>query len=151
MRKPVIIAKTTAITHEQWLAAVCGLSRYSSPLEVWLQKTGRKPATPDNEAMYFGHLLEPIVREEFARRTGLNVKECPYLMAHANYPFMLANVDGIVTEKDGTKSVLEIKTTGSFTTVKDFEEYRRIALSSSALSCRLRPSQGVCRGFDKRQ
>ncbi|MBR3747469.1 MAG: YqaJ viral recombinase family protein, partial [Selenomonadaceae bacterium] len=117
MSKPVIIVKTTAITHEQWLvarrkgvggsdsAAVCGLSRYSSPLEVWLQKTGRKPATPDNEAMYFGHLLEPIVREEFARRTGLNAKECPYLMAHAEYPFMLANVDGIVTEKDGTKSV----------------------------------------------
>ena len=134
MSKPVIIVKTTAITHEQWLtarrkgvggsdsAAVCGLSRYSSPLEVWLQKTGRKPATPDNEAMYFGHLLEPIVREEFACRTGLNVKECPYLMAHANYPFMLANVDGIVTEKDGTKSVLEIKTTGSFTTAKDIED-----------------------------
>ena len=134
MSKPVIIVKTTAITHEQWLtarrkgvggsdsAAVCGLSRYSSPLEVWLQKTGRKPATPDNEAMQWGRLLEPIVREEFARRTGLNVKECPYLMAHAEYPFMLANVDGIVTEKDGTKSVLEIKTTGSFTTAKDIED-----------------------------
>ena len=75
MSKPLIIAKTTAITHEQWLAArrkgvggsdsaaVCGLSRYSSPLEVWLQKTGRKPATPDNEAMQWGRLLEPIVRE----------------------------------------------------------------------------------------
>ena len=113
MSKPLIIAKTTAITHEQWLAArrkgvggsdsaaVCGLSRYSSPLEVWLQKTGRKPATPDNEVMQWGRLLEPIVREEFARRTGLNAKECPYLMAHVEYPFMLANVDGIVTEKDG--------------------------------------------------
>lgn len=134
MSKPTIIAKTTAISHEQWLtarrkgvggsdaSAVCGLSRYGSPLDIWLQKTVRKPATPDNEAMQWGRLLEPIVREEFARRTVLNVKECPYLMAHAAYPFMLANVDGIVTEKDGTKCVLEIKTTGSFTTAKDIED-----------------------------
>ena len=134
MSKPLIVAKTTEITHEAWLAArrkgiggsdaaaVVGLSRYSSPLDIWLQKTRRKPATPDNEAMHWGRLLEPVVREEFIRRTGLTVKECPYLMAHKDYPFMLANVDGIVSEKDGTKAVLEIKTTNSFTTAKDSED-----------------------------
>ena len=134
MSKPLIVAKTTEITHEAWLAArrkgiggsdaaaVCGLSRYSSALDIWLQKTGRKPATPDNEAMHWGRLLEPVVRAEFVRRTGLTVKECPYLMAHKDYPFMLANVDGIVSEKDGTKAVLEIKTTNSFTTAKDSED-----------------------------
>lgn len=134
MSKPLIVAKTTEISHDAWLAArrkgvggsdaaaVCGLSRYSSPLDVWLQKTGRKPATSDNEAMAWGRLLEPVVRAEFARRTGLVVKECSYLMAHKDYPFMLANVDGIVVEKDGTKAVLEIKTTNSFTTAKDTED-----------------------------
>ena len=134
MSKPLIVAKTTEITHEAWLAArrkgiggsdaaaVVGLSRYSSPLDIWLQKTRRKPATPDNEAMHWGRLLEPVVRAEFVRRTGLTVKECPYLMAHKDYPFMLANVDGIVSEKDGTKAVLEIKTTNSFTTAKDSED-----------------------------
>ena len=134
MSKPLIVAKTTEITHEAWLAArrkgiggsdaaaVCGLSRYSSALDIWLQKMGRKPATPDNEAMHWGRLLEPVVRAEFVRRTGLTVKECPYLMAHKDYPFMLANVDGIVSEKDGTKAVLEIKTTNSFTTAKDSED-----------------------------
>ena len=134
MNKPIIVAKTTAISYDQWLAArrngvggsdaaaVCGLSRYSSALDVWLQKTGRKPATPDNEAMLWGRLLEPVVRNEFARRTGLLVKECPYMMAHKDYPFMLANVDGIITDKDGTKCVLEIKTTNSFTTAKDTED-----------------------------
>ena len=134
MSKPLIVAKTTEITHDAWLAArlkgiggsdaaaVCGLSRYSSALDVWLQKTGRKPATPDNEAMAWGRLLEPVVRAEFARRTGLTVKECPYILQSRENPFMLANVDGIVVEKDGTKSVLEIKTTGSFTTAKDIED-----------------------------
>ena len=136
MSKPIIVAKTTEITHDVWLAArrkgiggsdaaaVCGMSRYSSPLDVWLQKTGRKPATPDNEAMAWGRLLEPVVRQEFARRTGLTVKECPYILQsreHVN-SFMISNVDGIVVEKDGTKCVLEIKTTNSFTAIKDVED-----------------------------
>ena len=135
MSKPLVVAKTTEISHADWLdarrkgvggsdaAAVCGLSRYSSALNVWLQKTGRKPATPDNEAMQWGRLLEPVVREEFSHRTSLTVKECPYILQSREHPFMIANVDGIVTEKDGTKCVLEIKkTTNSFTTAKDTED-----------------------------
>ena len=134
MSKPIIVAKTMTITHDAWLsarrkgvggsdsAAVCGISRYSSPLDVWLQKTGRKPATPDNEAIQWGRLLEPLVREEFSRRTSLTVKECPYILQSRENPFMIANVDGIVTEKDGTKCVLEINTTNSFTTSKDIED-----------------------------
>jgi len=134
MSKPFIVAKTTEISHADWLnarrkgvggsdaAAVCGLSRYSSALDVWLQKTGRKPATPDNEAMQWGRLLEPIVRAEFSHRTSLTVKECPYILQSRENPFMIANVDGIVVEKDGTKCVLEIKTTNSFTTAKDTED-----------------------------
>ena len=134
MIKPIIIAKTKEITHEAWLAArqkgiggsdcaaVCAVSKFSSPLDVWLQKTGRKPATSDNEAMQWGRLLEPIVRTEFARRTGLTIKECPYFLQSREHPFMIANVDGIVVEKDGIKCVLEIKTTNSFTTAKDTED-----------------------------
>ena len=129
-----VIAKTTAISHEDWLklrlkgiggsdaAAVCNLSRYSSALDVWLLKTGRKNATPDNETMMFGRLLEPVIRQEFARRVGLKVVECPYMFSFKEYPFMCANIDGVVTEKDGTKALLEIKTTNSGTTTKEIEE-----------------------------
>ena len=130
----VVIAKTTEISHEEWLAlrqkgiggseaaAVCGFNRYCSPLEVWLRKTGRKEAEADNEAMYFGRLLEPIIREEFSRRTNLKVQTCSFMFSYREFPFMLANIDGVVTEKDGTKALLEIKTTNSFTTAKDFED-----------------------------
>ena len=130
----VVIAKTNEISHEDWLAlrqkgiggsdsaAVCGFNRYCSPLEVWLRKTGRKDAEPDNEAMYFGRMLEPLIREEFSKRTGLTVQTCPFMFASKEYPYMIANIDGVVTEKDGTKSLLEIKTTNSFTTAKDLEE-----------------------------
>ena len=130
----VVIAKTTEISHEEWLAlrqkgiggseaaAVCGFNRYCSPLEVWLRKTGRKDAEPDNEAMYFGRMLEPLIREEFSKRTGLKVQTCPFMFASKEYPFMIANIDGVVTEKDGSKALLEIKTTNSFTTAKDLED-----------------------------
>ena len=129
-----VLAKTDTISREEWLklrikgiggsdaAAVCNLSRYSSALDVWLLKTGRKVATPDNDAMLFGRLLEPIIRQEFARRVGLAVVECPYMFAFKEYPFMCANIDGVVTEKDGTKALLEIKTTNSSTTTKELEE-----------------------------
>ena len=130
----VVIAKTNEISQEEWLAlrqrgiggsesaAVCGFNRYYSPLEVWLRKTGRKDAEADNEAMYFGRILEPILREEFSKRTGLTVKPCPFMFASKEYPFMIANIDGVVTEKDGTKALLEIKTTNSFTTTKELED-----------------------------
>lgn len=129
-----VIAKTNEISHEDWLklrqkgiggsdsAAVCGFNRYCSPLEVWLRKTGRKDAEPDNDAMYFGRMLEPLIREEFSRRAGLKVQTCPFIFASKKYPFMIANVDGVVTEKDGTKALLEIKTTNSFTTAKELED-----------------------------
>lgn len=130
----VVIAKTDSISHDSWLnfrakgiggsdaAAVCGMSRYSSPLDIFLQKTGRKPAEPDNEAMYFGRLLEPVIRAEFSRRAGLTVTECPFMFGFKEFPFMVANIDGVVTENDGAKALLEIKTTNSFAVTKDIEE-----------------------------
>lgn len=129
-----VLSKTDTISREEWLklrlkgiggsdaAAVCNLSRYTSALDVWLLKTGRKGATPDNEAMLFGRLLEPVIRKEFERRAGLSVVECPYMFAFKEYPYMCANIDGVVTEKDGTKALLEIKTTNSSTTTKEIEE-----------------------------
>ena len=130
----VVIAKTNQISHEEWLqlrlkgvggsdaAAVCGMSRYSSPLDVWMLKTGRKVAKADNEKMYFGRLLEPVLREEFANRTGFKVAECPFMFAYKEYPFMISNIDGVVTEPNGNKAVLEIKTTNSVSAIKDLED-----------------------------
>ena len=72
--------------------------------------------------MYFGRLLEPVLREEFAKRTGFKVQECPFLFAYEEYPFMISNIDGVVTEPNGNKAVLEIKTTNSVTAIKDLED-----------------------------
>ena len=64
--------------------------------------------------MRFGTLLEPVIRKEFARRNGLEVCECPYILAHKDYPFMTCNLDGYVKLPDGSCAVLEIKTANTF-------------------------------------
>ena len=120
-----VIAKTTEISHEEWLklrlkgiggsecAAAVGMSRWKTPLEVFMEKTGRKAQVTETEKMYWGRTLEPIIRAEFTRRTSLKTQVVPYMMNHREYPYMLANIDGIVIEKDGTKCLLELKTAGT--------------------------------------
>ena len=129
------IAKMESITHEEWLklrkngiggsdaAAVCGLRiTIGTPqeMDVFLDKTSDTIATNDNEAMYWGRIMEPVLRKEFAKRTGLNVEIVPYMFSCKEYPFMLANIDGIVHEADGSISLLEIKTANGFA-AKDWE------------------------------
>lgn len=122
----VAIAKTNELTHKEWLilrkhgiggsdaAAVCGMNRWRGPLDVYLDKTSTAVDEKDNEAMYWGRVMEPVLREEFAKRTGLTVSEVPFLFACKEYPFMFANIDGIVREKDDSVSLLEIKTANGF-------------------------------------
>lgn len=122
-----VVGKVKEMTREQWLqqrrfsvggseiAAALGLSRWRTPFDVWAEKTGHitKKDEP-TDAMRFGTLLEPVIRSEFARRNGLEVCECPYILAHKDYPFMTCNLDGYVKLPDGSCAVLEIKTANAF-------------------------------------
>ncbi len=76
-----IIAKTNDLSIEQWLelrkqgiggsdaSVACGLSKWKSQLELWLEKTNQAKGKPAGEAAYWGHIMEPIIREEFSKRT----------------------------------------------------------------------------------
>ena len=127
MKNYVVVGKTTEMTHQQWLdmrkksvggseiAAALGLSRWRSPFDVWAEKTGHVTRKDEpTDAMRFGTLLEPVIRKEFARRNGLEVCECPYILAHKDYPFMTCNLDGYVKLPDGSCAVLETKTANTF-------------------------------------
>lgn len=85
-------------------AAVLGESKYKTPYDVWLSKTGRSDPTPDNNAMRAGRLLEPVIRKEYADRTGRVVYD-PGFLVHDDFPFVVANVDGLCDDR-----ILEIKT-----------------------------------------
>ena len=80
-----ILAPTANMSYEDWLehrrlgiggsdaSVVCGINRYKSPVELWLDKTGQLPAQEAGEAAYWGSQLEALVRAEFTKRTGIEV------------------------------------------------------------------------------
>lgn len=90
---------------------VLGLNPYRSVLELWQDKTEQIPIEEkESNFTHFGHLLEPIIRKEFERQTGMKVSVRNAIFQSRKYPWMLADIDGIVTEPDGSKALFEAKT-----------------------------------------
>ena len=120
----VEIRKTSTkdMSREDWLterkkgiggsdaAAVCGLSAYSTPFTVWLDKTGRSEDAPDNERMRQGRDLEAYVADRFCEISGKKVKRCNAILCNPKYPWAIADVDRLVI---GEKAGLECKTASS--------------------------------------
>lgn len=102
-------------------AAACGLSRWKSPMELWMEKTNQIEPKEPGEAAYWGQVLEPIIREEFTRRTGIMVKPKKAILQHPFHPIMLANVDGLLTDSNLGQGIFEAKTTGSYS-AKEWED-----------------------------
>ena len=86
LNSKVLVPDIDKLSYAEWLqvrrsgiggsdaAAALGLSPWKSPLELWEEKAmGKTQPRQENDAMIFGRLLEPIVREEFVRRTGYKV------------------------------------------------------------------------------
>ncbi|MCI7613552.1 MAG: YqaJ viral recombinase family protein [Selenomonadaceae bacterium] len=121
-----ILAKTEGMLREEWLAlrkqgiggsdaaAACGFSRWNSPLGLWLEKTSSDTQSVYNEAMFWGTTLESVIRDVFSTKIGKVVEVMPYIFQSEDYPFMIADIDGIIREDDGSVSLVEIKTVSAF-------------------------------------
>jgi len=94
-------------------AAVLGLSRWSTPLEVWGLKTGnlQPKDLSDKLSVELGNELEDVVARLFTKRTGKKVYRVNETVYHKEYPFIAANLDRRVVGED---AVLEIKTSGAW-------------------------------------
>lgn len=109
------------------VAAIMGLNRYRTPLDVWLEKTGR--SEPEDisgkPAVKVGNWLEPQLRREFrARHPGWSVVEPHAMYRSRGHPCMQASLDGVVhdpADGPGVRSVLEIKTVGE-SRARDWED-----------------------------
>ncbi len=86
--------------------AVLGLSKWKTPLQLYLEKRGELATQPESEPMRWGSRLEPLVRQEYADRTGEVVRLPDGLLRHPAYPWMLATIDGVTD----TGRLVEIKT-----------------------------------------
>ena len=75
-------------------AAAVGLSKWKTPLELWLDKRGELE-TPESEPMKWGTLLEPVVRQEYSNVTGRTVVIPNRILRHDRVAFAIFNADGI--------------------------------------------------------
>lgn len=118
---------TAKITREEWLqlrrkgiggsdaSVIMGKNPYRSILQLWEEKTGKLPVTDEgNEYTYWGNVMEPIIRKEFMNRTGLKVRQKHAMIFHKDYPYLFADVDGIVTDERGEKCIFEAKTASQY-------------------------------------
>lgn len=117
------IASTLEMEHSDWLthrkngiggsdvAAIFGLSRYRSPLQVYMDKLGLIPPIEDNQKMKMGRILEPIIADLFMEDTGIKVRRNNAILQHPEYPWLLANIDRWIV---GENAGLEIKNTSEY-------------------------------------
>ncbi len=121
-----VVVKTNNLSREEWLryrtkgiggsdvGIIAGISPFKSVHQLWLEKTGQVEAEEgDSEYAHFGTLLEPIVRKEFTERTGIKVRQKHMLLQSEEYPFMFANLDGVIN-KDGEFCIFEAKTASAY-------------------------------------
>lgn len=99
-------------------SAILGLNKYASAFGIWLEKTGQHSEdVAQNEAMYWGSAMEPILRKRFVEDTGIRVRSAG-LHRSKEYPFMQVTVDGL-TEDGG---IFESKTASSFAAGDDWDD-----------------------------
>jgi len=121
-----VLVSTENMSYEDWLehrklgiggsdaSVICGINRYKSPVELWLEKTGQISPQEAGEAAYWGTQLESIVRAEFTKRTGIEVNKPSVILQSEEYPFMLANLDGVCEVPDVRTCVFEAKTASAY-------------------------------------
>jgi len=89
--------------------AVLGISPWKTPLQVYMDKVGAADPIQDNDSMFWGRTLEPVIRQRYADVTNRKVVVPDTLITHPKFEFMIGNLDGITSDN----RVLEIKTARS--------------------------------------
>ena len=124
MRGKLIMTVAEMADREKWLemrkkgiggsdaAAVVGISKWKSPFQLWLEKTGEVEAEDlsNNEFVYWGIVLEEAVARRFAEVTGKKVMRCGMLQDE-EVPYFYVNPDRIIV---GENAGLECKTTNAY-------------------------------------
>jgi putative phage-type endonuclease len=122
-----LLVRITGLSHQDWLrarmlgitgtdlGAILGINKYSSPMKVYLDKIGTLEPTQDNEAMYWGRVMEDVIAREFqARNTNYKTNRVNVMLKHPVYEWALGNIDRLITNESGEKGILEIKTVSEY-------------------------------------
>jgi len=98
------------------IGAILGLSRFRSPLEVWMEKTGKEAKRLDSLPLRFGSFAEEFVASEYSRVTGFELIHDESIYIHPENAFMSAHMDRFVLEDRSSSPtrILECKTANPF-------------------------------------
>lgn len=90
------------------VSAILGMHPYKSGLQVWQEKRGLVDEIPDNPAMKWGRLLEPVIAQDFAQEHQVELEEGSLIVKD---DILLGTPDFLVK---GQQVGLEVKTAGYF-------------------------------------
>jgi len=98
------------------IGAILGLSRFRSPLEVWMEKTGKDVKKLDSLPLRFGSFAESFVASEYSRSTRFDLIHDESIYIHPEHAFMSAHMDRFVLEgsTSAPTRILECKTANPF-------------------------------------
>lgn len=88
-------------------AAILGLSKWRTPFQVWLEKTGRAEPREENPSMEWGKRLESAIAKKWADAHGVAMLDKGHFIIHKEYPFIGGTPDNFIPSPSGG---LEVKT-----------------------------------------
>jgi putative phage-type endonuclease len=99
------------------IGAILGLSRFKTPLEVWMEKTGKQTKRLDSLPLRFGSFAEEFVASEYSLATSFELLHDESIYLHPQHSYMSAHIDRFVMEVDSSAPtrILECKTANPFT------------------------------------
>lgn len=105
------------------IGAILGLSPYTTPLDIWLDKTGQAPSKESNLQMRFGTMAEQFVADEYEQQTGNRVQKFTPMLRHTEAP-IIGHIDRLVIpagakvashkQEIRTDKLLECKTASAY-------------------------------------
>ncbi|WP_127484294.1 YqaJ viral recombinase family nuclease [Paenibacillus ehimensis] len=131
-----VFIETDNLTYEQWIdfrrqgiggsdiAAICGLSKWRTPLHVYLEKLGEAPENQKSEAAEWGTRLEPLIAEKFAsEHPEWAITEKKVIYCHPEHRWALGNLDRMIICPKRGRGILEIKTASEYLR-HDWEDFQ---------------------------
>lgn len=87
------------------IAALCGISPFRSALDVWLEKTGkpqdRERTAAEEERLYFGKIIEPVILQALEERYGYSILRRNFRYVSSRFDWARAEIDAEGSETYG--------------------------------------------------
>ena len=100
-----VLLRTNNLSHEEWLEARKLGYDYIGTEHLLIE---------DNEAMYWGRVMEDVIAKEFQLRNNVKINRVNAILKHKENTWALGNIDRLITNESGEKGILEIKTVSEY-------------------------------------